>query len=116
APREYRQEHRDHPGGGKEDDVDPGMAEEPEEMLPEHRVAAGAHVEEVEVPLPIELEEDAAYRQGGHGEDGEEGGGPGAVEEQRHARDAHARRAVLEDGGYEVDGSGGVRDREEDQG
>ena len=38
--RHRREDHRDHARRGQEDDVDLGMAEEPEQVLPEHRIAA----------------------------------------------------------------------------
>ncbi len=44
--RHHRQDGRDHPGRGQEDDVDLGVAEEPEQVLPQQRVAAVFDLEE----------------------------------------------------------------------
>src|SRR3546814_7179056 len=43
--RDRRDDHAHHARGGKEDDVDLGMIEEPEEMLPKQRIAAARRVE-----------------------------------------------------------------------
>ena len=48
------------PGGGQEDDVDLRVAEEPEEVLPEQRVAAAGGVEEGPVERALELEQQRA--------------------------------------------------------
>ena len=42
------------PGRRDEDDVDLGVAEEPEQVLPEQRVAALGRVEEVRADEPVE--------------------------------------------------------------
>ena len=44
--REHRQDLRDHPEGRQDHDVDLGVPEEPEQVLPEHRVPAAGGVEE----------------------------------------------------------------------
>ena len=59
---------RDDPQRGQEDDVDVGVAEDPEEVLPEQRVAALRRIEEVEAELPLELEHDVRCRQRGQRE------------------------------------------------
>ena len=62
----------DEPECGDEDDVDLGVAEEPEEMLPENRIAALGGIEEVRGHEPIERDEVAGHHHGGHGEDDHE--------------------------------------------
>ena len=58
-PRERRDDRGRDPERGQDDDVDLGVAEDPEQVLPEQRVAAVRDVEEVEAELALELEEDA---------------------------------------------------------
>ena len=55
-PRERGDDRRDDAGARDEDDVDLGMAEEPEQVLPQQRVAAVLDVEEVGADEPIEDE------------------------------------------------------------
>ena len=50
------------PERGQEDDVDLGVPEDPEQVLPEQRVAAVRDVEEVEAEPALQLEEDAGRR------------------------------------------------------
>ena len=52
--RERRDDRRDHAERRHEDDVDLGMAEEPEQVLPQQRVAAFGRVEEVRADQPVE--------------------------------------------------------------
>jgi hypothetical protein len=59
----HRQDHRDHPGGGQEDDVDFRMAEEPEEVLPQQAVAPVLGLEEGHPEGALELEQDRAQDQ-----------------------------------------------------
>ena len=44
---------RNHAHGGQHDDVDPGMAEHPEQMLPQQRLAAGVGVEEMRAEVAV---------------------------------------------------------------
>ena len=55
--REHRDDHRDHAGGGDEEDVHLGMAPEPEEVLVEQRAAAGADDVERRAEQPVQLEQ-----------------------------------------------------------
>ena len=50
---EDRDDRRDDPDRGQEDDVDVGVAEDPEQVLPEQRIAAVRDVEEVEAALAL---------------------------------------------------------------
>ena len=52
--REDRNHFGDHAEGRQDHDIDLGMAEEPEEVLPEHRAAARRWIEEVGAELTVE--------------------------------------------------------------
>ena len=73
-PREGGDDRRRDPEGGQHDDVHLRMAEEPEEVLPQQRVAAVRDVEEVEAGVALELEEDQVHRQRRQREDQRERG------------------------------------------
>ena len=60
--REDRQDLRHDAHGRQDQDVHLGMAEEPEEVLPEQRVAACRRVEEVRVEVAVEHELDQRRR------------------------------------------------------
>ena len=80
-----------------------GCAEDPEQVLPEQRVAAVADVEEVEAGLPLQLEEDEVDRERRQREDQRERRREDREAEERHPVQRHPRRAVLEDRDDEVD-------------
>ena len=58
AARERRDDRGRDPERRQDDDVDLGVAEDPEQVLPQQRVAALRDVEEVEAELAVELEQD----------------------------------------------------------
>src|SRR3546814_15604030 len=58
--RDRRDDHAHHARGGKEDDVDLGMTEEPEEMLPKQRIAAPRRVEKGPVEGALHFEQQRA--------------------------------------------------------
>src|SRR3546814_11404524 len=64
--RESGDHHRDEAGGGQEDDVDLGVTEEPEQMLPQHRVAAPRRVEERPVERALQLPQRSEKRRVGN--------------------------------------------------
>ena len=104
--RERRDHHRDQARRGKEDDVDFGVAEEPEQVLPQHRIAAARGVEERPVERALQLEQQGGEdhrREGDQDHPGEDQHRPG---EQRHARQRHARRAGLEHADEDLDRAG----------
>ena len=68
-PRERRNDRRDHADRRQEDDVDLGMAEEPEQVLPEQRVAALRRVEEMRADQPVEDQRGARHHDRRHRED-----------------------------------------------
>ena len=56
-------DHGDHPGRRNEHDVDLGVAEDPEQVLPEQRVAAGGRVEEMRTPVAVQVQHQRADEQ-----------------------------------------------------
>ena len=72
-----RQDGGDHSGGGKEDDVDLGVAEQPEEVLPEEGITAVFHLEERPAHGAFHLEQEGA----------EDHGGEGGQDHHRHDKD-----------------------------
>ena len=62
--REHRQDVRRDAHGGQDQDVDLGVAEEPEQVLPEQRLAAAGGQEEVRAGHAVE--EQHAERRGEH--------------------------------------------------
>ena len=61
-PREDRQDLRDDAEGRQDQDVHLGVAEEPEEVLPEDRVAAAGGHEEVGAEVPVEHQQHQRHR------------------------------------------------------
>ena len=57
-PRDRRNDHRGNGDRRQEDDVDLRMPEDPEQVLPQHRVAAPLGVEEGPVETPLQLEQE----------------------------------------------------------
>ena len=104
------------PERGQDDDVDLGVAEDPEQVLPEDRVAAGEDVVEVEAEQAVALEQEEGDGQRRHREDQGEGDGEEGEAEERHPVDRHPRGPVLEDRDDEVDRRRQARDPVEDQG
>ena len=113
-------EHRDDLGDDAEErqrhDVDLGMAEEPEQVLPQQRVAALGRIEEVRVDEPVHRQHRAGHHDGRHGEDDHERGHEHRPHEQRHPVERHARTAHLQRGDDELDGGherGDLRERDQ---
>src|SRR3546814_2498707 len=67
--RDRRDDHAHHARGGREDDVDLGMTEEPEEMLPKQRIAAARRVEKGPVEGALDFEQQRAEDDAGKGAD-----------------------------------------------
>jgi hypothetical protein len=61
--RHHRQNHRDHAGRGDEDNVDLGVAEEPEQMLPQQRIAAFFRHEKWPAECTLDLEQNRGENQ-----------------------------------------------------
>ena len=66
---EDRDDRRQHAGHGQEDDVDVRVAEQPEQVLPEQRIAAARRVEERQAEGALDFEQDRAEDQRRKGHD-----------------------------------------------
>ena len=88
---------------GQHQHVHLGVAEDPEEVLPQHRRASGLRVEEVRAEIAVEHQHDLRGRQ--RSEDDEHHAGRDQVEpdDQRHAAERHAGTAHAQDGRDDVD-------------
>ena len=115
ASDERRDDGRHDTEGGQHDDVDLGVPEDPEEVLPQQRVPAFGSVEEVEAEPPLQFEEGAGHRERGKGEHDGQGHRQLAPDEDRDPVDRHPGSAHLQDGDDEVDRAAGRRDGGEDQ-
>ena len=109
-----RDDHRrHHRRGGDEDDVDVGVAEEPEQVLIQQRVAATGGVEQRPVEGALE------FQQKGHHDHCREGQDDHHAEDQhrpgvdRHLRQRHARCARAQHAHDEFDGAGDCADFDE---
>ena len=69
AAGKNRNDHGKHSGGGQKDDVDPGMTEEPEQLLPEDWIAAGCDSEKMRAPTAIQFHEHVGGGERRHSED-----------------------------------------------
>src|SRR5690606_8239680 len=65
-PTEGRQDLGNYSEGWKHQDVDLGMPEDPEDVLPENRITTLGGVEEVRAELPVEGHLEQADGEGGH--------------------------------------------------
>ena len=111
-PGEDRDDLGDDAEGRQDQDVDLGMAEHPEEVLPEERITAGGDLVEAGAGVAIHGQQDQGDRDRREGHDDQnlrDQHGPG---EDRHAHHAHARSAHVEDRGDEVDAGGDRCDAE----
>ena len=99
-------EHREDLGDDAEerqrDDVDLGVAEEPEQVLPQDRAAVGG-VEDVGAELPVGLEREQRAGEDRERDQHEQAGDQGVPDEDRHPEHRHAGRAHADDRGDEVD-------------
>jgi hypothetical protein len=103
--REGRDDLADHAEARNDQDIDFGMAEEPEQMLEQHRVAAAFSREEGGAEIAVgEQHGDGAgkHRQRQQQQEHRDQDRP---HEQRHLVQGHARRAHVEDRGDEIDGA-----------
>ena len=95
---------------GNDEDVDFGMAEDPEEMHPEDSGAAGLRVKEVRAEEAIEREHDLGS--GERRDDDEDQSTHDEVEpgKQGHFTEGHTGTAETNDGGDNVDGGADAAD------
>ena len=87
---------------GNKDYVDFGMAEEPEEMLPQQRVASFGRIEEMSADprQPIRRQHRAREHYRGHRKNDHKRGHHHRPHKERYSIERHARRPHLE-GGYD---------------
>ena len=88
---------------GQDEDVDLGMAEDPEEVHPENGGAAGLRVEEVAAQIAIDAEHDLRGRERADGDEDQAAGDEIKPDQQRHAAQLHAGAAHAERGGDDVE-------------
>jgi hypothetical protein len=91
------------PKAGRIDDVHLGVAEDPEQVLPQQRVGAGADVEEVGVEVPLEQQQEQRHGDDRDGEQQQELGDEGHPGEDRHLHQRHAGCPHVEHGDDQVD-------------
>ena len=106
GPRQRRHHGRHQARRRQEDDVDFRVAEEPEQVLPQQRIAAPRGVEDRPVEGPLELQQRRAgdhRREGQHDHQAHHQHRPGI---DRHAGQAHAGRPRHQDAGDQLDGAG----------
>ena len=84
-------------------DVDFGVAEEPEQVLVEDRVAAAGGIEERRAEVAVGQQHGDGAGQDGQRQQQQERGHQHRPGEQRHLVQRHARRAHVQDRGDEVD-------------
>ena len=96
-------------------DVDLGMAEDPEEVHPENGGAAGLGVEEVGAEIAVERQHDLRGGQRADGDEDHAADDEIEPDQQRHAAQLHARAAHAENGGDDVErGADGADAAEQD--
>ena len=113
APGDGCHHHRQHGGGRQKDDVDLGMAEEPEKMLPKQGIAAPCGVEERPVQRVFQFQQQRAENHRGKAQDDHDREHQECPCEDRHLVEAHARRPRAQHADDEFDGPGDGRDFDE---
>jgi hypothetical protein len=101
--------------GGQDEDVDLRVAEQPEQMLPEDRVATLGRVEEVGPEVPVEHHQEEGHGDDRHGKQGEQLRDQRHPREDRHSQQTHAGRPHVERRDHEVDRSSRGRNAEQQQ-
>ena len=112
-PRRRRHDHRDERDRRQEDDVDLGVAEDPEEVLPEQRVAAAARIEERPAEGALELEQHRAGDERRKREEHHERRHEHVPGVERHQVEPHARRPAAQHADDQLHGGGDRRDFDE---
>ena len=88
---------------GKDDDVHFRVAEEPQDVLVQHRVTAAGRVEEVRAEVAVHEQHGDGAGQDGQGQQDQPGGDEHRPGEQRHLEQRHAGGAHVQEGGDDVD-------------
>ena len=100
---EGRDDLRDDAEARQDDDVHLGVAEDPEEVLPQQRVGAGFGIEELRIECPVEQQQEQGHGDHRQGERQQELGDQQHPGEDRHAEQRHARRPHVQAGHDQVD-------------
>src|SRR5436305_4641651 len=100
---EDRQDLRDDPERGQDQDVHLGMAERPEEMLPEQWITAVGRLEEMGAEMAVEEQEEASHRDARQREGEQERRDHLHPAEEWHPVDCQPRRTHAQDRHDEVD-------------
>ncbi len=99
---------------GKHQRIDPGVAEHPEQVLPQKRLPAARDGEEVGAEMPVHPQHEARKADGGHGEQIGDRGRQRPPYQDRQPVDRHAGRAAPQQRNDEVRRSDDRRNAEED--
>ena len=81
------------------------MSEEPEEVLPQHRLATAGRIEEMAAEPSVDEKHDQRRRERGVGAENEDARDQSHPDEERDARDSHARAAHQQDRHGQIDGA-----------
>src|SRR5579884_1038005 len=111
--REGRQHVRNDAKGRQDQDVDLRVAEGPEEVLPEQRVAAEGVLVEMGAEVAVEQQQAAGRRQARNGEEQQERRDQRHPDEERHAVNGHTGGAHFQNGDDEIERAGDGRDTEQ---
>ena len=102
APRKRRHDHRHERHRGKKDNIDLWMAEDPEKMLPQQRVAASRRIEERPMKIALNLHQQVAGNERRKREEHHRRRHEHVPAIKRDEVDAHARRTTLEHADYKL--------------
>ena len=92
-----------HNAEGRQDhDIDLGVAEEPEQMLEQHRVTTALGAEEGRAEIAVGDQHGDRTTQHRHRQQQQEGGDQHRPDKERHLVQRHARGAHIQDGGDEI--------------
>ena len=101
--------------GGQDQDVDLGVTEEPEQVLPEQRFAAAGRQEEVRAGHAVEEQHAEGRGEDRQRQQQQDGGDEQRPDGERQPEPGHARRPHVDDRGDVVDRAHQRRDAEHDQ-
>ncbi len=101
--REDRNDLGDDRKGREHQDIDLGMAEDPEEVHPDDSRAAGLGIEEVPPQEAVDQQHDLRRGQGRDGNDHQTGHYQHHPGQKRHATQGHAGTTHTKDGGNDIE-------------
>ena len=102
--------------GRQHEDVDLGMAEDPEEVHPQNGRAAGLRIEEVRAKVAVERQHDLRCGQRADSDEDQARHHQVEPDQQRHAAHLHALAAHADDGGDDVESGSDRADAAEKDG